>query len=671
MRPLALTFLVMLCLFAFNRPASQLLTTAQSSVTIVLGEAPALSPIRPLLGVNAGPAPVGEPGNPDLTAAYQLAGVTMVRSHDFYGPLDMTTMYPNQAADPGLASSYDFTASDQTFQAIISGGFEPYLRLGNSYNNSRPVTNKANFVRAGVEVIRHYRDAARWGKNYVRFVEVWNEPDNRQFWTGSREEFFDLFAQLVTALKAEFPDLNVGGPGLTPAGFLSPQGQNYTTGLLQYLQQRNVPLDFFSWHVYTTNPQDFTTGATFYRQQLDRFGFTATEQHLTEWNTQYREGTSDDPALRTGAKGAALMTAGWIALQNTEVTQSLFYRGNDPSLNLPTFYGMFFADGRPKSIGLAFQLWSQLVQHPTRMTSTTGSSTSLKVLAGRTTAGEYAVLIVNPTDAATSWQLDATALGGAPQGIQLQQVSDASTQLQTSNPVSLQSAIGAFATQLVTFSINDAPPPPAPKVTVLSPNGGERYKAGSTTDIRWTTENRDTVASHDLSLSTDGGQTFPGSIVTGLSAQSQSFAWTIPDVVTTAARIKVNVVSTLTVLVEDTSNASFEIFRESEPPDTVPPVVTNVSVGSGAKKVKRGQSVTITWQSSDNLGISVHSIRLSTDGGTTFPNLLATGLAGSLQSFSWTVATSLPKSKQALIQVEAGDAAGNTGRGTSQMFKVK
>jgi len=47
------------------------------------------------------------------------------------------------------------------------------------------------------------------------------------------------------------------------------------------------------------------------------------------------------------------MTAAWIGLQEQGVDVSLFYRGTDPSLDLPTFYGLFFADGRPKRIAMA------------------------------------------------------------------------------------------------------------------------------------------------------------------------------------------------------------------------------------------------------------------------------------------------------------------------------
>ena len=120
--------------------------------------------VQPLLGINAGPGPQGDSGNVDLTAAYQQRGVNLVRNHDYYGPLDMSTLYPDRSKDPLLQSSYNFTgvldaryarSSDSVFASIVGGGFEPYFRLGDSYNNVKAPdsTQRANWVQAAVQVL--------------------------------------------------------------------------------------------------------------------------------------------------------------------------------------------------------------------------------------------------------------------------------------------------------------------------------------------------------------------------------------------------------------------------------------------------------------------------------------------------------------------------------------
>ncbi|MBI3660081.1 alpha/beta hydrolase fold domain-containing protein [Candidatus Acetothermia bacterium] len=409
------------------------------------------NPIRPLLGVNDGPAPTGDARNPDLTQQYQQAGVTLVRTHDFYGPMDMSQIFPNQDADPSNPASYNFTASDSIFSAIVKGGFEPYLRLGDSWNNVRRITNRANWVKAAVEVVRHFNDSARWGKSPLHYIEVWNEPDGH-FWVGPREEFFALFADAAKTLKATFPNLKIGGPGFTPAGFLAPQGQAYAKAFISYMKTNNVPLDFFSWHVYSNDPNDFPNAAKFYRGLLDANGYTTTESHISEWNTEYNpERNMTDPTVRTSARASVLMTAAWIGLQEQNVTVSAVYRGNDPSLNAPTWYGIFYADSRPKPVGLAFQLWSQMATHSSHQQITVSSATELHALAGHSSLGEITILIANPTEKSSSWQLALPPSTSTNYSITLQQITGAGTEIQTSTLSGLSSEIAAYTTQLVTL----------------------------------------------------------------------------------------------------------------------------------------------------------------------------------------------------------------------------
>ena len=122
---------------------------------------PAVGSIQPLRGINVGP--MGNSANPNLTAAYQQRGINLIRTHDFGGPLDMSTMYPDRSKNPALASSFNFTgmvgfefhSSDDVFRSIVDGGFEPYLRLGDSFSNATPptVSQFPNWEQASLQVI--------------------------------------------------------------------------------------------------------------------------------------------------------------------------------------------------------------------------------------------------------------------------------------------------------------------------------------------------------------------------------------------------------------------------------------------------------------------------------------------------------------------------------------
>lgn len=439
-------------------PVSNLETpsaTAVASVehTLTIGAPLAGQPIRPLLGVNVGPIAAGEGDNPDLTAEYREYGVTMVRTHDFYGPLDMATLYPDQSADPANSASYDFGRSDEVFAAIVGAGLEPYFRVGDSWNNStgyppadpRRPTDPENWTRAAVEVVRHYRALAEQAGAPFRYVEIWNEPDGAQFWDGSPIEFYRLFEQTAVALKAEFPDLQIGGPGFSPAGYAAPRGQQFSRGLLDHLQATGAPLDFLSWHVYASEPEAFVEAARYYRALLDEYGYAATESHITEWNTQFRDAQTDDPAVRTGAPASAILTSAWIALQQEGVHASTFYRGTEPSIEMRTWFGLFYADARPKPAALAWKLWAATAAHPNRL-ELTGEDGALWALAGQDGDGEVAVLVANPSGMETSYALAGIA---ADTPLRILQISAPATEVEEFTATVAGLSIPAYGVQLV------------------------------------------------------------------------------------------------------------------------------------------------------------------------------------------------------------------------------
>ena len=438
-------------------PSDPTADEAISGVTLTLGDITGAT-IQPLLGINIGPIPAGAPTNADLTDAYHTAGVTMIRTHDYYGPLDMATMYPDQDANPLDPASYNFTESDRVFAAILAGGFEPYLRLGDSWNNGRgypPANPRApmnpeNWAQAAVEVTRHYLEMSQQAGVQMRYVEIWNEPDGAKFWDGTSEEFYSLFDATTRALKQEFPNLLVGGPGFTPAGALSQKGQTFVRGLLDYARDHQTPFDFLSWHMYSNDPQAYFNAAQFYRTELDARGFESVTMHVTEWNTQTKNLKADITAeeARLGGRGAAILTAAWIALQQNGVTESMVYRGPDPALDASTFYGIFYADGRPKRAALAFTLWSEFTKYSQAINITFSEPNGLWILAGQNENGEVAILLANPTNQVITLTL-LQPDGNPVHGVASRVVSDASDAIQVSTGGALIH-IPAYSVVLVT-----------------------------------------------------------------------------------------------------------------------------------------------------------------------------------------------------------------------------
>lgn len=97
--------------------------------------------------------------------------------------------------------------------------------------------------------------------------------------------------------------------------------------------------------------------------------------------------------------------------------------------------------------------------------------------------------------------------------------------------------------------------------------------------------------------------------------------------------------------------------------DLINPQVTLISP-NGGEPIATGREFQIRWASSDNVAVTSHELRLSTDGGNSFPVIIAAGVAGTTSTFAWTPDGGL-NSAMARIQVIARDAAGNTSNDSS------
>ena len=98
-----------------------------------------------------------------------------------------------------------------------------------------------------------WRDLAAWGGMVRRTArslrghpvewDVWNEPDNEVFWTGTREQFFRVYETAARALEDELGDsVVVGGPSTT-----KPRAA-WLEGLLRHCRARGCRVSFLSFH---------------------------------------------------------------------------------------------------------------------------------------------------------------------------------------------------------------------------------------------------------------------------------------------------------------------------------------------------------------------------------------------------------------------------------------
>ena len=132
---------------------------------------------------------------------------------------------------------------------------------------------------ANLEDWRHYiRTVATRYKGKIRYYEIWNEPDLKQFYTGSVEMLVALSKDAYMTLKQVDPSITVVSPGFTDATpALSWQKAFFRLGGGNYA-------DIIAQHFYpqTAVPEDLVKFIHQVKEMLAAYGLT----HKPLWNTE-------------------------------------------------------------------------------------------------------------------------------------------------------------------------------------------------------------------------------------------------------------------------------------------------------------------------------------------------------------------------------------------------
>lgn len=176
-------------------------------------------------------------------------------------------------------------------------------------------------------------------------------------------------------------------------------------------------------------------------------------------------------------------------------------------------------------------------------------------------------------------------------------------------------------------------------ITVVSPNGGETWAAGSTQTIFWTSSN--TINNVKIEYSTNSGSTW--TTVISSTTNDGSYSWKIPTVSSTKCKVRIKDTSSGTP--SDVSNAVFSIVTSTTPTITV-------TSPNGYETLKVGTSHTITWSTTGTVGNV--KIQYSTNKGSSWTNIVTS--TANDGSHKWTVPSKT--STQCLIKIsEASDSS--------------
>jgi hypothetical protein len=392
--------------FAFAEIAPGVVTLPSAPLTVCADPGNSPGKIKLMNAVNNGPIVARGDQSRGNLALWKAAKIPYARNHDAafcsgYGgehSVDIHAIFPDFSKDPYDAASYDFTLTDHFHQQIIDAGTKVFFRLGSKIEHNIKKYGTVvppDFKKWAViceHIIRHCNEGWADGHHMnIEYWEIWNEPDlssgaeDKKTWQGTDEEFFELYRTAATHLKKCFPHLKIGGPAL--AHKISWMREFLTAMTVG----ERVPIDFFSWHIYTVNPPQLAWLAGEMRRILDEFGYCDTESILDEWNYVGDWGAGFTRSIETiiGLKGAVFTVACMSAAQEAPVDMLMYYDARPCAFN-----GLFdFYTYRALKGYYSFVAWSKLVDLGTQINVDTGNRKGIYATGATDGKGKTGILI--------------------------------------------------------------------------------------------------------------------------------------------------------------------------------------------------------------------------------------------------------------------------------------
>ncbi|WP_407319552.1 beta-xylosidase [Isoptericola halotolerans] len=319
----------------------------------------------------------------------------------FHGLFHDDMFVYRENADGVVEPSFQYV--DVLFDALLDAGIRPFVELGFMPReiatetatafwwgaHGSPPTDLDKWEQLVARTVEHWRD--RYGIDEIRtwYYEVWNEPNLRPFFRGTRSQYIDMYRRAARAVKAVDPRLRVGGPATSnfvpdtrfdgETEDTSAQADTLSAAdldeldwqpvwLLDFLDvahRDGLPVDFVSTHPYPTDwafdehgqgarltrGVDATaTDLRLLRRIVDESPFPDAEIHLTEWSSSSssRDRTHDYPQAATYVVKANLDSIGLVDSLSYWTFTDIFEEAGGGQLPFHGGFGMLNHHGIPK-----------------------------------------------------------------------------------------------------------------------------------------------------------------------------------------------------------------------------------------------------------------------------------------------------------------------------------
>jgi xylan 1,4-beta-xylosidase len=276
----------------------------------------------------------------------------------------------------GKKLGYSFFNADSICDFLLSIGMKPFVELSfmpealasgdtTVFHYRGNVTPPRSYKKWGTLVqtlVRHWLE--RYGAEEVRqwFFEVWNEPNQPEFWSGTRKDYFKLFRATFDAIKGIDGQIKVGGPATSKNAWISE--------FLSYCDKHKLTPDFVSTHHYPTDAvgnenQDTLTQLANSRRSILREQLQETHRkarglpvYYTEWNTSSndRDPLHDEPYAAAFIVKTVLEAVDLVAAYSFWTFTDIFEEHYFPSVPFHGGFGLLNLHGVPKPAYRAFEI---------------------------------------------------------------------------------------------------------------------------------------------------------------------------------------------------------------------------------------------------------------------------------------------------------------------------
>ncbi|HEY3113682.1 MAG TPA: hypothetical protein VGJ62_08360 [Gemmatimonadaceae bacterium] len=304
-----------------------------------------------------------------LKRCHDELGIGHVRFHGLLSR-DIGTLVRR---DGKLISSFHNAHSIWDF--LLSIGMKPFVEL--SFMPEPLASGSATVFhdRGNITPPKHYTSWAefigemvtsavvRYGAKEVSSwpFEVWNEPNLRSFWRGTRNQYWQLYAATARALKDIDAEIPVGGPATA--------NNEWIEQFLDLCERNEVPADFVSTHHYPNDAfagSDLDTETQLAKSQRGILREQAQDArrrvrrkplYYTEWNvsSDSRFHLHDEPYAAAFIVKTLLDGCGLAEVYSFWTFSDLFDESYFPSLPFHGGFGLLTIHGVAKPSYRAFE----------------------------------------------------------------------------------------------------------------------------------------------------------------------------------------------------------------------------------------------------------------------------------------------------------------------------